>query len=318
MNETNTEAPAKAKCAGDLENNVDFLSRLILTEDRRKLAFEVNALRILCKKHRECPVPEFLDFIYQAQLLGADPGLRQIMLAMYFSKKEQRQIATVMFSYHFFMAKAQATGEVDVPPTYQVSQEQYFNPVLCRTEDTIVARAQVKRKSHSDKTTYTAWWPEYVQMTGYNQDTVAPNWKRMPHVMLGKCSIVGAVRYAFPDVLGNMYVEEEIGNMDKLTLDVKAEPAVKQLEADTRETIDLSTVRRAFAEAPAGAAAVTVASKTPPVTVAAPVPRPGPGATVPKGPVAKRTPAPREDGPNYEPPPPHGDDDGPAVGGLGL
>ena len=62
--------------------------------------------------------------------------------------------------------------------------------------------------------TRSARWEEYCPPTG--QDHM---WRRMPHVMLGKCAEAQALRAGFPRQLHGSYVAEEMDAGERRELD---------------------------------------------------------------------------------------------------
>jgi hypothetical protein len=92
----------------------------------------------------------------------------------------------------------------------------------------------------------TARYNEYVPAPG--QDHM---WKRMPHVMLGKCAEALALRKAFPQQLGGLYVKEELEARPDFTTEatsiadqyavppVSALPPEADAENDARDQIEV-------------------------------------------------------------------------------
>jgi hypothetical protein len=78
-------------------------------------------------------------------------------------------------------------------------------------KDARTATVTVYRLTRGTRYAYsaTARYNEYVPDPGPNGrgDVM---WKRMPHVMLGKCAEALALRKAFPQQLGGLYVKEEL------------------------------------------------------------------------------------------------------------
>lgn len=74
-------------------------------------------------------------------------------------------------------------------------------------------KVAVYRKDFDRPTVAVAHYSEYVQMTeDYETKTRVPNknWRK-PHIMLAKCAEALALRKAFPDQLGGLHEEAELG-----------------------------------------------------------------------------------------------------------
>ena len=183
-------------------------------------AFSKNDILLLARDNPELMVPDFISFVQQAYLTGADPRIKQIYLT---TRRSQVTIGNVkqwvtkgqaIFSYHFFITKARTTGELrDLKVEHGTGS--YFNPGSGQVFETAFAKATATR---GDSTmTFTAWFPEFVQTKDAYENnqktgakTIQENWLRMPYVMLGKCAIANVLRLLFSDVLQGMYFSEEI------------------------------------------------------------------------------------------------------------
>jgi phage recombination protein Bet len=137
-------------------------------------------------------------FLFDCQRRGVHPLDRLI----HFTKRGGRY--TPITSIDFLRGRAHDTGEMagsdDVMFTnYPINQE----PVSPQFTATVT----VYRLTRGTRYGYaaTARFNEYVPPPG--QDHM---WKRMPHVMLGKCAEALALRKAFPQQLGGLYVKEEL------------------------------------------------------------------------------------------------------------
>jgi phage recombination protein Bet len=131
-------------------------------------------------------------FLFDCQRRGVHPLDRLI----HFTKRSGRY--TPITSIDFLRGRAHDTGEMagSDDPVF----DQDFGNVL-------LATVTVYRLTRGTRYAYaaTARYNEYVPAPG--QDHM---WKRMPHVMLGKCAEALALRKAFPQQLGGLYVKEEL------------------------------------------------------------------------------------------------------------
>lgn len=178
------------------------LDSYLLTGDDVKRNFDSNWLNIFDRLHHDLPDRYKLDFIHKAQLSGADPRKNQIHLTSYFSKKLGHKIGVAVFSYHFFLDRANQTGEM-CPPVVTTKVEEVFNPITGETVKELVSTASVERKGKG-VATYKARWSEC-----YNK--MNPIWRERPYGMLEKTAIANVLRWAFPEVLSGMYIQEEVG-----------------------------------------------------------------------------------------------------------
>jgi hypothetical protein len=116
---------------------------------------------------------------------------------IHFTKRSGRY--TPITSIDFLRGRAHDTGEM------AGSDDPVFD------KDARTATVTVYRLTRGTRYAYsaTARFNEYVPDPGPNGrgDVM---WKRMPHVMLGKCAEALALRKAFPQQLGGLYVKEEL------------------------------------------------------------------------------------------------------------
>jgi hypothetical protein len=116
---------------------------------------------------------------------------------IHFTKRGGRY--TPITSIDFLRGRAHDTGEM------AGSDDVVFD------KDARTATVTVYRLTRGTRYAYsaTARYGEYVPDPGPNGrgDVM---WKRMPHVMLGKCAEALALRKAFPQQLGGLYVKEEL------------------------------------------------------------------------------------------------------------
>jgi phage recombination protein Bet len=128
-------------------------------------------------------------FLFDCQRRGVHPLDRLI----HFTKRGGRY--TPITSIDFLRGRAHDTGEM------AGSDDAVFD------QDIQVATVTVYRLTRGVRYAYTATarYTEYVPAAG--QDHM---WHKMPHTMLGKCAEALALRKAFPQQLGGLYVKEEL------------------------------------------------------------------------------------------------------------
>jgi len=194
---------------GDLSSNPEAIKELIGNEIEALWKADPTFLAIKARENPNIPLPYFVDFVKKAQLTGADPRLNQIYLVPA-SKKDPStnqyiQAANVVFAYQFFMDKASRTGNLDWFKIITRS-EKYFSPDKGKEIDTLVSTCWVKRKNMEEVIEYKARYPEFAQNTYV--------WKNKPYLMLEKCAIANAFRWAFPEALSGIYISEEMKGVD--------------------------------------------------------------------------------------------------------
>jgi phage recombination protein Bet len=87
-----------------------------------------------------------------------------------------------------------------------------------------LARAIVYHKQHKYPEVAVAEWGAYA---AYKRDgqTLQDFWRRMPDLMLSKCALALALRRAFPNQLGALYIPEELGAETESKQPTAAAPA---------------------------------------------------------------------------------------------
>ncbi len=208
---------------------LDKLEKQVITGDEALRSFDRNYLNLLQYQNADIPVQYLIDFIHKAQLTGADPRMNQIHLISYFNRKLGHKVATPVFSYHFFIDRANQTREY-LGTTVTTQVEEFFNPFTKEMMKDLVSTAVCRRKDR-DPIEFKARWSEF-----YNDRN--PIWKDKPYVMLEKTAIANALRRTFPEVLTGMYLEEEV-NFKQDPIEVMAdairEDTQRQIEEQTPE-----------------------------------------------------------------------------------
>lgn len=206
--------------------------------DRNYLALLVNENPTLDKKY-------FVDFITKCQLTGADPRMNQIYLIVHNSWNAQKQTTepkgTTVFSYQFFLRLAHRTGELESMRIDTV-KEPYLDFSTGKEKPSITTKCHVKRSNQGEITYQARFW-EFAKTD--KNGNLQGNWKSAPYLMLEKCSVANALRWAFPETLGNMYIADE---MEKPTGKV-----IRPEERDPTPSVNLlpkADVKEAIVEKP--------------------------------------------------------------------
>ena len=145
---------------------------------------------------------ELKIFLHQAQKTGLDPLAKQI----YFRKQKTKtgDQMTIITGIDGYRLVADRTG------LYAGNED----PVFDDEERPLKATVTVHKLIGGIRCPFTASarWDQY-----YPGDAQGFMWRKMPHLMLGKCAEALALRKAFPAELSGLYVREE---MDQAGSDV--------------------------------------------------------------------------------------------------
>jgi phage recombination protein Bet len=131
-------------------------------------------------------------FFHQAKKTGLDPLARQI-----YCVKRGSGMA-IQTGIDGFRLIADRTGKYAGNDDYEFAEGKEFP---------IAAKARIWKIVDGERYPFeaTARWSQY-----YPGDSLGFMWKKMPHVMLGKCAEALALRKAFPAELSGVYTAEEM------------------------------------------------------------------------------------------------------------
>ena len=178
-----------------------------------------------------CSDGEFAVLMEVARARRLNPLIRQIHFVQRWDSEKHRMVWATQASIDGLRAIAERTG------LYQGQDEPEFeeNPdgsiKLCRV--------RVWRRDWPRPSVGVAYWAEYVQttrdkQTGKTRPTAM--WSRMPHVMLAKVAESIALRKAFPEDIGGLYSDAEMGQADNEREDAPAVRANVKAEAPSAST----------------------------------------------------------------------------------
>lgn len=158
-------------------------------------------------KDKYCPEAtelEFQEFAALCQMHGANPLRREIYFIKFGGKNPR---ASIVFSYHFLLKRAQATG------VYQGLTEPEFlddkgnwHTVWTAQGMPVACRVGIYRNDWPDPRYVTVKWSEVYKDQG--------EWKKQPLNMLEVRAIVKGLRRFIPDI-GDMYVQGEIADHEE-------------------------------------------------------------------------------------------------------
>lgn len=168
-------------------------------EDQVKLVIQTVA--------KGATFPELQMFLYIAKKVGLDPLARQIHFTK-FKDKSGNDNMTIITGIDGYRSIASKTGEH--AGTDDAIFDSEDKPKPKKASVTVWRIVQGKKEAF----TGTARWDEYFPAMASKQFM----WNKMPYTMLSKCAEALALRKAFPNVLSDVFVEEE---MDQAHADQK-------------------------------------------------------------------------------------------------
>lgn len=134
-------------------------------------------------------------FLHQCKKTGLDPLAKQI----YFQKRSTKNgdIVTVITSIDGYRLVADRTGK------YAGNDDPVFDDEVTPRKATVT----VYKLINGERCAFSASarWDQY-----FPGDAQGFMWRKMPHLMLGKCAEALALRKAFPAELSGVYTKEEM------------------------------------------------------------------------------------------------------------
>lgn len=149
---------------------------------------------------------QFKVFIYTCERTGLDPFARQIYFQLRKNSRTGESNMTILTGIDGYRLIADRTGAYagNDDPVYDNEQSPYKATV---TVYKMIAGVRCPF-------TASARWDQY-----YPGDHQGQMWRKMPHLMLGKCAEGLALRKAFPAELSGIYVKEEMDQAAKTDAD---------------------------------------------------------------------------------------------------
>ena len=146
---------------------------------------------------------ELAVFCRTVSRTGLDPFARQI----YWIQRGGK--GTIQVSIDGQRSIAERTGELDGLVTDWCGTDAQWVDVWLPQSPPAAARTRVYRKECTHPFVGVSKWDEY--------NASGPLWRKMPALMLGKCSQAAAYRCAFPLQLSGLYTSDEMAQAENVT-----------------------------------------------------------------------------------------------------
>jgi phage recombination protein Bet len=203
-----------------------------LTPEQR----DILAKSALCEKLDENQKAYFFEVVERTRL---DPFTGQIRPDVRHKTEEdgnKTPTFLIITTLQGLRSIGDRSGQLDGESTPEwCGEDGQWKDVWLESAPPKAARASVYRKDRPRAQIQVCRWDAYVQLKwGQSGDPIPnPFWKRMGSHMLGKCSLAGAYRGAFPNQCSGLYISEELQDV---------------LDPDSEEAIEAEMIRRARAE----------------------------------------------------------------------
>ena len=179
--------------------------------------------------------PEFKLFVEIAKRKGLDIFSNQIFLVKRYDSELGKMVMRPQTSIDGYRLIADRTQNYAPGRKTEFTHDANGN--------VLSATAFIKKRVGNEwhEVSAEVWFEEYKQTK--KDGTLTVFWKKMPHVMLGKCAEAVTLRKAFPSDLSGIYTTDEMGQAD-VVIDVSPEKALfegapaKQLNAAPDEDVE--------------------------------------------------------------------------------
>ncbi|GAA3172941.1 phage recombination protein Bet [Nonomuraea salmonea] len=188
---------------------------LVIADDQRFWTDQQRAVLYAMGVERYCPKAELAAFLHLCQRRRLDPFLKQVYLIGRTGRDGRRkytpQTSIDAFRLIAHRAAQKAGTSYGYEPTVYVDwdgtkyEEWIFDRPPAAVKWTVVRADGMRFYAQ-------ARYRAYLQLSRDGSPTAT--WERMPDVMLGKCAEALALRMAWPEDLGGIYTDDEMGQAD--------------------------------------------------------------------------------------------------------
>ncbi|HET6494527.1 MAG TPA: phage recombination protein Bet, partial [Thermoleophilia bacterium] len=182
---------------------------------------------------------ELAVLLYQAKRRGLDPMLGQIRGIKRWNQAKGREVMAVQTSIDAFRLIADRTGAYGggPAPEFEMTEtREGGRDLLCRFTVRKLCGSVSAGWTWLDVTDE-ARFSEYAGRNKNGQ--LGRMWKEKPHVMLAKCAESKTLRRAFPEDLGHLYTDDEMGQADNPPAAEPYVPLTPEERATVRAVEDL-------------------------------------------------------------------------------
>lgn len=151
-------------------------------------------------------------FLHQARRTGLDPLARQIHCVVRTARNGEKQMA-IQTAIDGYRLLADRTGKYAGSDDYRFDEGlTEFEHIRAKRGSPTTATVTVWKLVSGQRVPFTATarWDEY-----YPGEQQGFMWKKMPYLMLGKCTEALALRKAFPAELSGIYTDDEMQQADR-------------------------------------------------------------------------------------------------------
>ena len=152
-------------------------------------------------------------FLEVCKAKNMDPFSKQIYAIKRWDPDAQREVMTFQVGIDGFRAKADSTGlyEGQLPPQW-CGPDGVWRDVWLSSDPPAAAKSTIFRKGFKEPMVSIALYREYVQVK--KDGTPNSVWRKSPANQLAKCAESLNFRKAFPEQLGGLYSDDEMGQAD--------------------------------------------------------------------------------------------------------